>query len=71
MVDEVKATWKVSVRRACAVLQIDRLLYTYKPRHGDQAGLKKRIKEITEVQVRCGCRRVHVLLRREGWVVSP
>ena len=71
MVDEVKAAWKVSVRKACAVLRIDRSLYTYKPCRGDQAGLKKRIKEITEVRVRYGYRRVHVLLRREGWAVNP
>ena len=67
----MKAAWKVSVRKACAVLRIDRSLYTYKSRRGDQAGLKKRIKEITEVRVRYGYRRVHVLLRREGWVVNP
>lgn len=71
MVDEVKAAWKVSVRKACAVLRVDRSLYTYKSRRGDQAGLKKRIKEITEVRVRYGYRRVHVLLRREGWAVNP
>ena len=67
----MKAAWKVSVRKACAVLRIDRSLYTYKPCRGDQAGLKKRIKEITEVRVRYGYRRVHVLLRREGWAVNP
>ena len=53
------------------MLRIDRSLYTYKPCRGDQAGLKKRIKEITEVRVRYGYRRVHVLLRREGWAVNP
>jgi putative transposase len=71
MVDEVKAAWKVSVRKACAVLRIGRSLYTYKSRRGDQAGLKKRIKEIAETRVRYGYRRVHVLLRREGWAVNP
>ena len=53
------------------MLRIDRSLYTYKSRRGDQAGLKRRIKEITEVRVRYGYRRVHVLLRREGWAVNP
>jgi putative transposase len=32
--------------------------------------LAKRIKEIAETRVRYGCRRVHVLLRREGWAVN-
>jgi putative transposase len=71
MVKEVTAAWSVSVRRACGLLRIDRSLYTYKSRRGDQAGLRKRIKEITETRVRYGYRRVHVLLRREGWVVNP
>jgi len=30
----------------------------------------KRIKEIAETRVRYGYRRVHVLLKREGWVVN-
>jgi putative transposase len=70
-VDEVRASWKVSVRRACSALKIDRSLYTYQSRRGDQAALMKRIREITETRVRYGYRRVHVLLRREGWPVNP
>ena len=35
-----------------------------------QAGLELRIKEICETRVRYGYRRVHVLLRREGWRVN-
>jgi putative transposase len=31
----------------------------------------KRIREITETRMRYGYRRVHVLLRREGWPVNP
>jgi putative transposase len=37
---------KASVRKACAAMRIDRSLYTYKPRRGEQAPLKQRIKEI-------------------------
>lgn len=69
--DEVRASWKVSIRRACSALKVGRSLYTYKSRRGDQADLKTRIKEITETRVRYGYRRVHVLLRREGWAVNP
>lgn len=63
----MRETWKASVRKACEVLRIDRSLYTYKPRHGEQAGLKQRIKEISEVRVRYGYR---VLLLREGWTIN-
>lgn len=68
--DEVRETWKVSTRKACHVLRIDRSLYTYKPRRGEQAPLKQRIKEICETCVRYGYRRVHVLLLREGWQIN-
>lgn len=65
-VDEVRETWKVSVRKACSALRIDRSLYTYKGKRGEQAPLKNRIKEICETRVRYGYRRVHVLLQRAG-----
>jgi len=61
----------VSARRACATLRIDRSLYVYKSKRGGQADLKQRIKEICETRVRYGYRRVHVLLRRDGWAVNP
>jgi putative transposase len=44
--------------------------YHYKSRRLGQAGLEGRIKEICETRVRYGYRRVHVLLRREGWMVN-
>lgn len=66
----VRSDWKVSVRRACAALQIDRALYVYKSRRGDQAAVRMRIKQICETQERYGYRRVHVLMQREGHVVN-
>jgi putative transposase len=70
LVDEVRADWKVSIRRACACLRIDTSLYHYKSKRGDQAALKERIREIAQTRVRYGYRRIHVLLRREGWLVN-
>jgi putative transposase len=69
-VDEVREVWKLSIRKACQALRIDRSLYTYKSRRGEQAPLKQRIKEICETRVRYGYRRVHVLLLREGWSIN-
>jgi putative transposase len=71
LVDELRSVWKVSTRRACSTLKIDRALYVYKSRRGEQADLKARIKEIAETRMRYGYRRIHVLLRREGWQVNP
>ena len=33
----------------------------------EQAHLTERIREIAATRVRYGCRRIHALLRREGW----
>ncbi len=64
------AVWKVSERRACRVMKVPRSTQQYKPRRDEQADLKKRIKEIAETRVRYGYRRIHVLLRREGWGIN-
>lgn len=66
LVDTVRKTWQVSIPCACDVLKAERSSYHYKSRRGDQADLKKRIKEIAETRVRYGYRRIHVLLVREG-----
>jgi putative transposase len=60
----------VSARRACGVLCAERSSYAYKSRRDAQAHLRKRIREIAETRVRYGYRRVHVLLRREGWKLN-
>lgn len=70
LVDSLRGTWKVSIRRACGVLKAERSSYHYKRRRCDQANLKTRIKEIAQTRVRYGYRRIHVLLRREGWLVN-
>lgn len=64
------ADWGVSIRRACKALCFDTSSYHYKSRRTDQAALERRIKEICETRVRYGYRRVHVMLRREGWEVN-
>jgi putative transposase len=70
MVDHARVVWQVSVRRACRALPVERSSYHYRSRRAGQAPLSKRIKEIAETRVRYGYRRIHVLLRREGWQVN-
>jgi putative transposase len=67
VVDQVRATWQASIRRACFLLQAERSSCRYRGGRRPQAVLSKRIKAIAETRVRCGYRRFHVLLRREGW----
>ena len=70
MVDHVRGVWRVSIRRACRALPVDRSTYHYRSKRTGQAPLSKRIKEIAETRVRYGYRRIHVLLQREGWPVN-
>ena len=60
----------MSIRRACALLGGGRSTYHYAARRPPQAVLSRRIREIAETRVRYGYRRIHVLLRREGWQVN-
>ena len=70
MLDHVRAAWRMSIRRACRAVPVDRSTYHYRSKRAGQAPLIKRIKEIVETRVRYGYRRIHVLLRREGWMVN-
>ena len=49
------------------MFEVDTSTYHYKSRRPEQAPLEHRIKEICQTRVRYGYRRVHVMLRREGW----
>ena len=68
LVDHARATWQVSIRRACRALPVHRSTYHYRSRRAGQAHLSKRIREIAATRVPF---RIHVLLRREGWQVNP
>ena len=70
LVDELRSAWQVSIRRACTALPFERSTYHYRSKRSDPTALKQRIQEICETRVGYGYRRVHVLLRREGWEVN-
>lgn len=65
--DHVRVCFQVGTRRACRVLALHRSMYLYRSRRPEQALLRKRIREIAEMRVRYGYRRIHILLQREGW----
>jgi len=70
LVDVLQDSYQVSERRACKVLGLNRSTQRYKGQRDEQAELRMRIKEIAAVRVRYGYKRIHVLLRREGWRVN-
>jgi len=52
------------------VMMMSRSNYNYQHKRDGQAALRMRIKDIASARVRYGFRRIHVLLRREGWQVN-
>lgn len=62
--------YQVSERRACRVAGVARSSCRYRRQAQDQALLRRRLRELAAVRVRYGYRRLHVLLRREGWPVN-
>ena len=56
-----------SMRKACAVIQLSRVVHLYQSIARDSSALVMRMKEITQTRVHYGYRRVHAMLRREGF----
>jgi putative transposase len=70
LADNLDHAYRVGVRRACAVLEFSRTSYYYKSIKVDDTALRQRIREIAQARVSYGYQRIHVLLRREGWLVN-
>ena len=55
------------MRRACDLAQANRSTMYYQSCKRDRGELRVRLRDLAAVRVRYGYRRLHVLLRREGW----
>jgi len=62
--------FQVSERRACRVAAVKRSTVRYRSQAKDQTPLRQRLRELAASRVRYGYRRLHILLRREGWRVN-
>ncbi|OGH99326.1 MAG: transposase [Candidatus Melainabacteria bacterium GWA2_34_9] len=58
------------IRRACEVVNFVRSSYYYKSRRDRQEFLRMRIKDISQTRIHYGYRRIHTLLKREGWKIN-
>jgi transposase InsO family protein len=63
-------TYRVSERRACRVARIPISTVRYESRQEPRTALRLRIREIAQVRVRYGYRKIRVLLNRKGWKVG-
>ena len=67
----IRKTWQLSERRACEILSVNRRTVRYRSvRTNVDVALRARIKAIAAIRIRYEQRRIHVLLKREGWKVN-
>lgn len=72
MAGELQPRYGVSQRRVCTALRFNRASIRYELKRSPlNEVLRERIKALASARVRYGYRRIHVLLRREGWKVNP
>lgn len=60
----------MSERRACRLIEADRKMVRYRSRRACDDALRRRLRELAGEQRRFGYRRLHVLLRAEGYVLN-
>jgi putative transposase len=66
----LRSAFEVSERRACSMIEVARMTVRYRSRRPDDVGLRERLRALAHERRRFGYRRLHVLLRREGYVVN-
>ena len=66
----LRERYRVSERRACAVVKLQRSSYRYHSVKDPQVAVRMRLRELAETRVRYGYRRLHVLLCLEGWPIN-
>src|SRR5665213_3099681 len=61
---------EVSERRACTMIGICRMTVRYRSSRPDDGLVRERMKALAHERRRYGYRRLHILLRREGYVIN-
>jgi putative transposase len=70
VVHYVRTGFRVSERRACRLAGAPRSSYRYRSQAADQSALRLRLRDLAATRVRSGYRRLHILLRRDGWRIN-
>jgi len=66
-VNYVVGHYRTSRRRACRIVNLHRSNAYYRLRKDPKLALRARMRELAQIRIRYGYRRLHILLRREGW----
>ena len=70
-VAHLRDAFGMSERRACKAIGCCRMTMRYQTTRADDAGLRQRMRAIAQERRRFGYRRLHVLLKREGYRDQP
>jgi putative transposase len=69
-VAHVRSAFELSERRACRIIGCVRMTVRYHSRRPRDTELRERLRALAHERRRFGYRRLHVLLRREGFIVN-
>jgi putative transposase len=69
-VDYIVSHYGLKTRRACRLMKQTRSVQYYRTVKDPRHDLRARMRELARTRVRYGYRRIHVLLRRDGWRVG-
>ena len=70
VVSYTQEQFPVSERRACRLFNLSRTVASYETKRSDDPKLVARLKALAEQRRKFGARRLHTLLRREGFKVN-
>lgn len=59
-----------SIRKLCILVSMNRSSWQYKPKSDANEPIRKRLRELADERKRWFYRRLHYLLRREGFLIS-
>ncbi|BBE09040.1 IS1404 Transposase [Mycoavidus cysteinexigens] len=66
----LKAEWQLSERRACGLVKLSTSVLHYESKGDSDGQVRERISVLANERRRFGYRRIHILLKREGWAIN-
>ena len=70
MITWLRDCFEASEHRVCALIGLSRSSYRYESRRQDDTALELRLRDLAAARPSYGYQRLHVLLRREGWLIN-
>jgi len=68
----ITGSFGLSIRKACGLVSLSKSVFWYRhrPKKDDENIIRQKMKELAQKRTRFGCPRLHVLLRREGFMLN-